>query len=181
MCSVTGGHREVVGRNGLGRSFPIVPCSHAHMLKRSTPAIADDTLFTDILSTALIWCRLTLSTNSASALRSSPCRPATPDLYHSFNQLFSCRFQAQAWKSRKRGSQWDYRSFEVQDGHASGEFPSNFIIIHFANQNLRSELRDVAFSGEHSQTPRPPTFTKGILHFFQQNCCTVRCFAPLKP
>ena len=69
----------------------------------STPAIADDTFFTDatFLLLMVVWCRLALSRCFALTLRSSPRHPATPDLHHSFDQPLSCRFQV---KLQNQGS-----------------------------------------------------------------------------
>ena len=65
-----------------------------------------------------------------STLQSSPCHSATPDLHDSVDQPFCCRFQAQDSKSRKRGSQCDYRSLEAQDWHVVSFHP--FLLLSFS-------------------------------------------------
>ena len=132
------------------------------MLKRSTPAIADDTNNAISVYTALVWCRLALSTCSTCTLRSSPCHPATPDL-HDFFDLVQFKLKL----PRKWGSQWDCSKHRTTS-MTHGELSSIFISIRFTNQKFRSELHNVVNKAAFSGASKHSTFYGASSNFYKR-------------
>jgi hypothetical protein len=147
MRSIASGHREVAGRNA-GRSEEIFAFSWCLALQSrqvmctclecSTPATADDTLFTDttvFLFTALVWSRLALASLLCGA------RPVILLRLTSTTLLITRSLVLFELKLQNRGS---IGLLKIRSaGRGCGEIPSTSISIRFANQKFISELHNV--------------------------------------